>query len=200
MNEPIEPHTANGSVFGAQVAGHAAKLDGIEQQLRKLAEKTEPKFSTYVAGAGVLVGILGVAATIIIAFTGLMLAGYGRDLGRVERDTTVLSEDRVSLAYHRGIADESRRSMMKELDDLTLKAKDLDVALQREMGQLNATTEAKITATDDRLQQEIGVSREDRLRRISEMQTALDRLNAFQTEAAGIHAELKAKIEERKGP
>ena len=59
-----------------------------------------------------------------------------------------LHKDGTEQAYHRGQVDQ-------QLKDLRTLTTELDIRLQREMRDVNATTEAKLNALDTRLQSEL---------------------------------------------
>ena len=71
----------------------------------------------------------------------------------------------------------------------------LDIALQREMRDVNATTEAKLAALDERLQQEIATAQVADIDRTNAQRSLMHELQAYQDSSRGVNAEQTERLD-----
>lgn len=192
--------------LSVNVAHVIATIDKLSQTVSKGFSELHERITSQSKINWTPIGaFLAIGSTIIIAFTSMVFAFYGRDVGRVEANVGVLNESRVAVAEQRGRNDVTRDWLRNDADRLLAlfdkcsdwvekRMGDLDTALQREINQVNATTEAKIAGMDRRVQDEISRNAEERRVRIAELQTAVNQLNEFQQNSTAIHADLLARI------
>ena len=163
------------SKLEAMVASLAEDVSNLTLSIRSIST---PNWSTYIGFAGIILTIVGMVG-------GAIFVGYSESRKRTESDVNSLLMKALDLEYKRGVSE-------TEIGSLSASVKKLDVDLQREMRDVNATTEAKLHAMDVRLQDEMkrtaSVGTEDRtaikeaLREVRAYQDAMRAVNATQDE------------------
>ena len=149
--------------------------------------------------------VIGTFLGVLVAIGGLLYSFHGAEIGRIEKRADKADEAIVASAYAKGRADEARdtlRAAIADLqdrsEDLALRvernAGDLDTRLQGEMRLVNATTEAKVTALDKRIQEEITRNAAERRQQLSELRDSVESISLFQRTASGIHADHAARL------
>lgn len=116
----------------------AADVASISTSIKGLATVN---WSTYIGFAGIILSIVAMVG-------GAIFTGYSATQRRLEEVAISMGNRDLLLEFERGKADQQRT-------DLRISVTKLDVDLQREMRDVNATTEAKLTALDKRIQEEI---------------------------------------------
>lgn len=120
-------------------------VDSLTGDVRSLAASFEkrgrPEWTTYFGFAGIILTIVGMVG-------GSVAWGYGKDQTRLESLVADMGERELEWQFNRG----QIHNKVTGLESMTA---DLDIRLQREMRDVNATTEAKLDAMDKRLQEEI---------------------------------------------
>lgn len=126
----------------AVTIGLAESVEKLSKTVNEISERVSASTKT---DWGRLLGL----SAIILTIVGMLGSGYVRDMNRVEAVADDLVKRSGTTEYERGKTDQ-------QITDLRTHGRDLDERLQREMRQINETTEAKIVALDKRIQTEFG--------------------------------------------
>lgn len=132
-----------------------------------------PQWSTYIGFAGVILTIVGMVG-------GAVFVGYSANAHRIEQSLSAMISRALELEYKRGVSE----TEIASLNRLTQK---LDVDLQREMRDVNATTEAKLEALDAKVQGEIKDSANRILESRQSLEKIVERVSGFQDSAKQLH-------------
>ena len=138
---------------------------------------------------------IGTFLGVFVAIGGLLCTFNGQEIARIEKRGDKAEEAIVEAAYHRGRADEARDTIRADVVGLRSNDSDLDDRLQREMRDVNATTEAKLMGLDKRIQEEITRNASERREQIQQIRENVNTISRFQNEASATHAEHRARIE-----
>jgi hypothetical protein len=152
---PTEPRNGDSS----RIARLESALESLAETVRNMAEQFDrdmsrianeinrmgrPQWSTYLGFAGIILSIVGMVF-------GAISWGYGKDQARLESIVTAMAGRELEKSYNWG-------QVNTHISELKILTTDLDTRLQREMRDVNSTTEAKLAALDKRLQEEISRS------------------------------------------
>jgi len=163
---------------------------GIERSIGGLHSKIESMGKT---DWGRIIGFTSVVLVIIGIIGGSIGSGYLRDMTRLERE--------VSLSTERDYAQQERRGRIaQQIEDLNKGTAKLDIDLQREMRDVNATTEAKIVALDTKLQREtslLNLSIEEKVKRLAEQAKDTEEYQISARELHGRQNEMLNQLEKR---
>jgi hypothetical protein len=134
--------------------GMASIRDTFSNQLEKVASRltnqTKPQWQTISAFGALVITLLGMAASIVA----LIMSGQNENIQGLKHEAALVSDRMFDRQYERGKSDAFIAETGTHL-------KTLDSTLQREMSLLNATTEAKITGLDTKLQLELELVRKN---------------------------------------
>lgn len=142
-------------------------------------EVGQPKWSTYIGFAAVLLTIVGMVG-------GAVGIGYSSDQRRVEGRVDGIMDRALNLEFERGRSMTETRALMQATEHL-------DTRLQREMRDVNMITEAKLAALDKRLQDEIARATANMIEHRHTLQELVESLRGSQV----IHRENTARNDER---
>lgn len=180
MANPVAPKgevESRLSRLEATVEGVASELAHISQTIKGLGTVN---WSTYIGFAGIILTIVGLVG-------GAVFAGYAANQGRMEAIISKMIDRAMEREYDRGVV----FTQIGALESITKK---LDVDLQREMRDVNATTEAKLVALDRRIQDEITRTAMQLTEARKSLEVTVDKLRDFQDEASGTHAAQDEKL------
>ena len=148
--------------------------DDVQQITSTLKSITKTEWTTYIGFAAIILTIVGMVG-------GVVSWGYAKDQVRLEAIVDKLTDRALALEFARG-------QVTTEVESLKVLTVDLDTRLQREMRDVNATTEAKLHALDVRLQDELHRAQAATLESRTIWTDQVKKLEEFQDAAKEIHA------------
>lgn len=150
-------------------------VQSVRELSRSVSSRSETNWGVLIGGGTLILGIVGLVG-------GAIGAGILRDMNRLETQQlaheTWALDKAMEIEFERGKAQQQR-------EDLRANYAKLDLDLQREMRDVNATTEAKLVALDRRIQTEITNTvhlLQGELHTLSEYQLRAREINAGQGE------------------
>jgi chromosome segregation ATPase len=160
--------------------------DQINTVTDRLTASTKPQWQTISAFAALAITLLGMAGAVV----GLMLSGQSDNIADLKRENTVITERMFNNQYEKGKSDAFAAEVAGHLDKL-------DHSLQREMALITATTEAKISGLDEKLQMELRLHCKNTAEDIARITDDISEIRKWRLEHAekgsATDAEIKAK-------
>lgn len=136
---------------------------------------------------GVLAAWAGVILSLVFGVGAAVVGAFAIGLGYVHARGQRMEEREIERVFELGRLTEK---VERNADDVRL----LDVGLQREIGQVNATTRAEVEGMEGRFQAELGTVSSLHIETIARLRQILDELRDAQLTAVGNDARYDAEI------
>ena len=143
----------------------------LESVTDRLTTSSKPQWQTISAFVALAITVLGMAGAVV----GLMLSGQSERITRLQDDTKIVTTQMFNNQYEKGKSDAFAAETSSHLAKL-------DTTLQREMGLMQQTTDAKINSLDDKLQTELRLDRKNSEISIAQINEVLKDFRAWRLE------------------
>jgi len=184
----------------SRVASLEEAVGGLRTGFEALRVDVKALSAQFAAGQRPNWGVYAAFAAIALTLTAGGVAYVDKMVGRTDFAMVKMADANLIAEYHRGRADESREERQREIDELKRMDDALDVRLQREMRDVNATTEAKLDALDKRIQEEISRNAIERRYQLDLMRDTVEKNEQLALESAIHRADLAARVKALERP
>ena len=184
----------------SRVASMEEAVVGLRTGFEALRVDVKALGAQFAAGQRPNWGVYAAFAAIALTLTAGGVAYVDKSVGRTDSAIVKMADANLIAEYQRGRADESREERQREIDELKRMDDALDVRLQREMRDVNATTEAKLEALDKRIQEEISRNALERRYQLDLMRDTVEKNESLALDSAIDRADLAARVKALESP